>query len=67
MPLLDLLFWKYGVPILITILQKSGAINAAERLGLKAIDKLENLKTYSEPTDFPQAPPVPTDNNINKG
>lgn len=42
------LFWKYGIPILISILEKSGAINSAEKLGIKAVQKLETLKTYPE-------------------
>lgn len=41
--------WKYGVPLLITILQKSGAINKAEALAGKAIIWTEeNIKTYPE-------------------
>ena len=43
------LIWKYGVPILIQILQKTGAVNKATALSAKAAVWAENnIKTYAE-------------------
>ncbi len=50
-------FIKYGVPLIISILQKTGAVNAAETFALKfatkTVEDLGNLKTYHEDSDFP--------------
>lgn len=49
MPIFWALFWKYGVPLLISILQKTGAVNKAETLAAKAVVYAENnIKTYPE-------------------
>lgn len=58
------LFWKYGVPLLIQILTKTGAINKAEALAAKAAVWVENnIETYEE---YPQPKPSTTESNINK-
>lgn len=45
----EILLWKYGVPILISVLRKTGAIDKAEALGAKAVVWAENnIKTYDE-------------------
>jgi len=43
------IFWKYGVPLLISTLQKMGAFNKAEALAGKAVVWAENnIQTYQE-------------------
>lgn len=46
------LFIRFGVPILIQILQKTGAANWAERVAIKfgseVIESVENLQTTDE-------------------
>jgi hypothetical protein len=43
---------KYGIPLLIELLQKYGFFDAAEALGAKTVDQLlvdvQSLKTYQE-------------------
>jgi hypothetical protein len=60
---------KYGVPVLITILDKTGAASWAERVALKAgygiIEGVSGLKRFDKPTDYPNAPPQErTPNNL---
>lgn len=66
---------KYGVPIVISILQKTGAINWAEKVALKAglgvVEGVEKTRVYSAPSDYPNAPPEthaqgPSNGNYNK-
>lgn len=51
------LLLRYGVPLAIQILKKTGFINAAEALaikfGVKVKEIIDNTQTYSSPTDFP--------------
>jgi hypothetical protein len=75
------LLLKYGVPVLLQVLQKTGFTNWAESLALKfgyeVIEEIEGVKTYSKRTDFPQtkngtfANPPPAqgqaNSNINQG
>lgn len=43
------IIWKYGVPLLIALLRKSGAIDRAEGLAARAVIYAENnIKTYEE-------------------
>lgn len=48
---------KYGVPVLIAILRKTGFIDAAEALaikaGVKVAQAVETLETFHNPEDFP--------------
>lgn len=66
---------KYGIPIVISILDKTGAINWAEKVALKAgyniVEGAEGLKRYSAPSDYPNAPLAehakgPDNGNFNK-
>lgn len=51
------LLMRYGVPLAIEILRRSGFINWAEVLAIKAgmsvKETIESLETFSEPSDFP--------------
>jgi hypothetical protein len=53
--------WQYGIPLLIALLRKLGAFNWAQALEAKMVVKLASLKTYHEPKDFPDAPPINPD------
>ena len=48
---------KYGPSLAIYILQKTGVLNEAEVVGIKAgthvLQAVESIKTYSAPSDFP--------------
>lgn len=66
---------KYGVPVVIAILEKTGVTNWAESVALKAgytiVEGAEGLKRYSAPSDFPNPPPAataagPENGNYNK-
>ncbi|MGB9154406.1 MAG: hypothetical protein WCD70_15120 [Alphaproteobacteria bacterium] len=50
---------KYGIPLVISILQKTGIISGVEADGIKAgthvLKAVESVKTYSQPDDFPDA------------
>lgn len=63
-----LLVLKYGVPLLIQILEKIGFVNWAEKLALKfgyeILKDVEGLKTYSAPSDYPNPPKPFTVSNI---
>lgn len=49
---------KYGVPILIKFLEKTKAVNMAERIAVKAgyeiLTDIDGLKIYSAPSDYPK-------------
>lgn len=51
---------KYGVPLAISILEKTGFTNWAEKVAIRAgytvYEDISGLKTYSKPSDYPQAP-----------
>lgn len=47
-PWLVLALWKYGVPLLIWVLRKSGAIGLAEDLAARAAVAIETLETFPE-------------------
>jgi hypothetical protein len=68
-PWLFPLLLKYGVPLLITILQKTGAVNWAERLalkvGAKAVEAVEEIKAYQEYPADPKPPTSKAEGNIN--
>ena len=60
---------KYGVPVVIAILEKSGLTNWAEKVAVKAgyslLEDVKGLKRYSAPSDYPNPPnPNPTPNNL---
>lgn len=58
---------KYGIPLAIQLLEKTGALNEAEAYGVKAWIAAKEMHKYYQASDFPDAPPQPTNNNINKG
>lgn len=63
---------KYGVPFLITVLQKTGVTNWAEGLALKAgyslYQDVQGTKTYTAPTSFPNSRVAnPTPHNFTVG
>lgn len=52
------LLLRYGVPLVLTILQRSGLVNAAEAWAARfGIGVFEDTKVSSAPTDFPNPPP----------
>lgn len=59
-------FAEYGIPLIITLLQRTGFVNKAEALaikyGLATVEELGKLKTYDE---YPigKNQPVPTRND----
>lgn len=61
---------KYGLPLIFSILEKLGLVDKAEKLAIKygytVLKDVEGVRTYSAPSDFPNPPPTPTPNNINK-
>lgn len=48
----------WAISLIITVLQKTGAINWLEGLairgGLDGLEALKKVKTYSAPSDFPE-------------
>jgi ribosomal protein L13 len=60
------LLLKYVLPAVIQWLQKEGYIDAAEALlgrgAVTVAKEITSLRTYSEPTDFPDSPPQDTGN-----
>ena len=59
---------KYVLPVILNELVKSGVISQLTANGIKDFEDfkmfIKNLKYYSAPTDFPDAPPMPTPDNV---
>ena len=67
---------KYGIPMAITFLRQSGAINWAEKVALKAgyevYEDAQGIKIFNKPDVYPtgrngQTSDPTAPNNINKG
>lgn len=66
------IFIKVVLPVIIQELIKSGVLSKLEGESIEdlggLINTLKNIKTYSQPSDFPNPPPeTSTPNNLNKG
>lgn len=68
---LSFLFIKFILPLLLQEVIKLGLMNDLQAAAIKTFEDfklwMSTLRTYSTPTDFPNAPPDPTPNNFTTG